>query len=93
MNGDHKIKLNVSPMYGAYSKNTLGISFNYNICYGPKIQKNISHPNNHMRLAPVVLVSDLEKRIYSVGYQQSPLPHTKFENTGDAFSFLYHHKK
>ena len=79
----------VRPVFDASSKNNQDVSLNNNIYPGPKMQKSISHLNIHMRLAPVVLLSDLEKMFYQIGYQKEPPKRTKLENTRDAFRFLW----
>ena len=89
VNRDDKTSSKVRPVYDASCRNNQGISLNDNIYAGPKTQKSISHLNIHMRLNPVVLVSDLEKMFYSVSYQETPPPHTKLDNIKDAFRFLW----
>ena len=89
VNREEKVTSRVRPAFDASCKNNQNISLNGNIHPGPKTQKNISHLNIHMRLNPVVLISDLEKMFYSIGYQEHPGPTDKIQNNRDMLRFLW----
>lgn len=85
-----KVTTKCRPVFNASSKNYEGISLNDNLLPGPKSQLSIPHLMMHLRMNPVVLISDVSRMYYSIQYlEKIDFDQTKMKNLRDLYRFLW----
>ena len=87
---EQKTTTKVRPVFDGSAKNHQGVSLNDQLLAGPKTQRSINTIMMELRLNPIIIVCDVVRMFYSIGYTEEPEGlMAGLQNNRDLFRFLW----